>query len=206
MTVSQEVGSNEVGTPLITFTDAAKDRILQVLKGKGIEGQRLRVGIHGRGPSGFQYGMTFEEAGQEALDDTVVDVGAFEVLLDSNAATHIHGSSVDYSESGGAGGFQIENPNPLWDDPRAQQIQELFDSQVNPAIANHGGYVQLIDVKDNTVYVVLGGGCQGCGMVDVTLKQGIEVMIREAMPEIEQVVDTTDHAGGSNPYYQPAKG
>jgi Fe/S biogenesis protein NfuA len=80
-----------------------------------------------------------------------------------------------------------------------------LDSQINPAVARHGGFVQLMDVKDKTVYVLLGGGCQGCGMVDVTLKQGIEVLIKEALPEIEQVVDTTDHAGGTNPFYEPAK-
>jgi Fe-S cluster biogenesis protein NfuA len=70
----------------------------------------------------------------------------------------------------------------------------------------HGGYITLLDVKDDVAYVALGGGCQGCGMANVTLKQGIEALIREAVPEIHQVVDTTDHAGGTNPYYQPSKG
>jgi Fe/S biogenesis protein NfuA len=73
-------------------------------------------------------------------------------------------------------------------------------------VGAHGGHVELLDIKDNTVYVRLGGGCQGCGMVDVTLRHGIEALIREEIPEIQQVVDTTDHASGNNPYYQPAKG
>jgi len=101
---------------------------------------------------------------------------------------------------------QIDNPNPAWDDPLAAGIQDLIEERVNPGVATHGGHVDLIDVKDNIVYVQLGGGCQGCGMVDVTLRQGIEVLIKQQFPQIEAVVETTDHAGGTNPYYQPSKG
>ncbi|MBI4455749.1 MAG: NifU family protein [Acidobacteria bacterium] len=86
-----------------------------------------------------------------------------------------------------------------------KKIQELFDAQINPGVATHGGWVELIDVKDNNVYLRMGGGCQGCGMADVTLKQGIEALIREKVPEVWQVLDVTDHAGGTNPYYEPAK-
>ncbi|MBI2822110.1 MAG: NifU family protein [Acidobacteria bacterium] len=86
-----------------------------------------------------------------------------------------------------------------------RKIQELFDTQINPGVASHGGYVELIDFKNNNVYLRMGGGCQGCGMADVTLKQGIEALIREEIPEVWQVLDVTDHAGGTNPYYQPAK-
>jgi Fe/S biogenesis protein NfuA len=185
----------------ITMTEAAKERILQVMEAKGLSGHSLRVSIQGRGPTGFQYGMTFEGPDSIQPDDTVVDVGSFTVLIDPNALRHAGGSHIDFKE----GSFQIDNPNPAWDDPRAQTVQELLDSQINPAVARHGGFVQLMDVQDNTVYLLLGGGCQGCGMVDVTLKQGIEVLIKEALPDIERVIDTTDHAGGTNPYYEPAK-
>jgi len=84
-------------------------------------------------------------------------------------------------------------------------VQQVFDTQINPAIAAHGGFVQLLDVKDGVAYVQLGGGCQGCGMADVTLKQGIVVAVKEAVPEIREVVDSTDHASGANPYFKPAK-
>jgi Fe-S cluster biogenesis protein NfuA len=86
-----------------------------------------------------------------------------------------------------------------------EKIQKLFETQINPNVASHGGYVELIDFRDNNVYLRMGGGCQGCGMADVTLKQGIETLIREEIPEVWQVLDVTDHAGGSNPYYEPAK-
>jgi Fe/S biogenesis protein NfuA len=85
------------------------------------------------------------------------------------------------------------------------KVQELIDSTINPAVAGHGGFVQLLDVKEKKVYIQMGGGCQGCGAADVTLKAGIERLIKEELPEVEEVLDTTDHASGENPYYQPSK-
>jgi Fe/S biogenesis protein NfuA len=85
------------------------------------------------------------------------------------------------------------------------KVQELIDTMINPAVAGHGGYVELIDVQDSRVYLQMGGGCQGCGAADVTLKSGIERLIREELPEVTEVLDTTDHGSGSNPYYTPGK-
>jgi Fe/S biogenesis protein NfuA len=85
------------------------------------------------------------------------------------------------------------------------RVQELIDMSINPAVAGHGGYVELLDVKDNTAYIAMGGGCQGCGAADITLKAGIERLIKEEIPEIAEVLDTTDHGAGTNPYYTPGK-
>ncbi len=90
--------------------------------------------------------------------------------------------------------------------PEGQAIMQLLDERINPSVASHGGHISLVDVQDDTVYIRLEGGCQGCGMANVTLKQGIEVEIKRAVPKITTVLDTTDHAGGSNPYYEPGKG
>ena len=90
------------------------------------------------------------------------------------------------------------------DELRAK-VQELIDTMVNPAVAGHGGFVELIDVQDNRVYLQMGGGCQGCGMADMTLKAGIERLIKEEIPEVTEILDTTDHAAGRNPYYTPTK-
>jgi Fe-S cluster biogenesis protein NfuA len=84
-------------------------------------------------------------------------------------------------------------------------IRDLLDREINPAVAAHGGWVELIDVKRNNVFLRLGGGCQGCGAADVTLKQGIEKAIRGLAPSVGEILDTTDHAAGRNPYYAPAK-
>ena len=86
-----------------------------------------------------------------------------------------------------------------------ERVQQMLDASINPAVASHGGMVSLIDVKDNIVYIQMAGGCQGCGAADITLKAGIERMIREEIPEVVQVLDTTDHAAGKNPYYTPSK-
>jgi Fe/S biogenesis protein NfuA len=85
------------------------------------------------------------------------------------------------------------------------RVQELIDTMINPAVAGHGGFVELIDVQDNRVYLQMGGGCQGCGAADVTLKSGIERLIKEELPEVAEVLDTTDHGAGTNPYYTPGK-
>jgi len=85
-----------------------------------------------------------------------------------------------------------------------QAIRQLLQDRVNPSIASHGGLITLVDVQDNKVYVRLEGGCQGCGMADVTLKQGVAKEIMDLVPSIVEVLDVTDHAGGNNPYYQPS--
>lgn len=84
-------------------------------------------------------------------------------------------------------------------------VQDVLTNEINPAVAAHGGWVELIDVKGNELFIKMGGGCQGCGMADVTLKQGVEKSIRRAVPQIGAIMDTTDHGSGRNPYYQPSK-
>jgi Fe-S cluster biogenesis protein NfuA len=91
------------------------------------------------------------------------------------------------------------------DDELYDRVAGLFDEQVNPMVARHGGRVELIDVQDATVLLRMAGGCQGCGMADVTLRQGIEGMLARFVPEVKGVVDITDHSAGSNPYFQAAK-
>ncbi len=103
------------------------------------------------------------------------------------------------------GRFTFENPNALWHDELSMRIQYLFDNAINPQIAAHGGMVNLIEVIGDIAYVELGGGCQGCNLANVTLKQGIEAAVLEYVPEISEVRDTTDHASGENPFYRPSK-
>ena len=90
------------------------------------------------------------------------------------------------------------------DDLRTK-VQDVIDNMINPAVAGHGGFVELVDVQDKRVYLMMGGGCQGCGAADITLRSGIERLIKEEVPEIEEILDATDHASGSNPYYTPGK-
>ena len=191
---------------MITITDLAARRIHEFMQAENRPGLALRFGVQGRGPGGFQYRLAFVDRSERADTDVVHETGMFDVLIDADSAPLLQGATIDFVEGPRESGFKIDNPNPLWSDPTALAVQKVLDDEINPAVGTHGGWVSLLEVKDAVAYLQLGGGCQGCGMVDVTLKHGIEVRIKELVPEIREIVDTTDHAGGTNPYYRPAKG
>jgi len=85
------------------------------------------------------------------------------------------------------------------------EVQNLLNEEINPMVASHGGFIEVSDVKENDLYLSMGGGCQGCGMASVTLRQGVEQLIRQKLPQIRNIFDTTDHAAGTDPYYSPER-
>ena len=97
-------------------------------------------------------------------------------------------------------------PKPGLETPEGKAIWAVLEEEINPSVASHGGHISLVDVQGDTAYIRLEGGCQGCGMADVTLKQGVATQIQRVAPGITNVLDVTDHADGNNPYYQPGKG
>ncbi len=187
---------------MISVTMTAKEKILETMKAEGGEGMALRLSIAGRGPYGFHYALGLVPQDDRKPDDSVVDLDDLQVLIDAESAPKLQDSTLDFIEDDHRAGYKIENPNPLWTEPIAQTVQDVIDKKINPGIAAHGGFVILLDVKDSTAYVQFGGGCQGCRMVDATLKGGVEATILEEVSEIKQVLDTTDHAEGKNPYYR----
>ena len=190
-------------TPILEITDTAKEKIQSVIDAEEVHVEGLRISIEGRSATAFQYSLGL--ATEPEPDDIVMETGSFNVLIDAKSADDLKGAVIDYVEDLNSSGFKIDNPNtPTWDDPKAQKIQELIDERINPAVAAHGGQIELLNVEDDAIYIHMGGGCQGCGMANATLKHGIEAMIQEEFPEIKQVIDTTDHASGTNPYYAPA--
>jgi Fe/S biogenesis protein NfuA len=191
---------------MVTITEAAQEQINGLLQDEERQGLALRLAVTGRRPGGFQYKLGFVREDEKAADDVLIDLGTFKVLIDAESVPNLEGATLDFQEDEMQSGFKINNPHSGWTDPKAIAIQKLLDEHINPAVADHGGYVVLLDVQGDIAYVALGGGCQGCGMADVTLKQGIEALITEEVPGISQVIDSTDHASGTNPYYQPAKG
>jgi Fe-S cluster biogenesis protein NfuA len=86
-----------------------------------------------------------------------------------------------------------------------KEVEQILASRINPGVSTHGGRVELVDVKGTAVYLRLGGGCQGCGAANVTLRQGIEKAIKARLPEITEVIDITNHAAGKNPYYEKTR-
>jgi len=145
--------------------------------------------------------------------------GVSEIIVSGNIVTVVKRSPTPWSAIGKAVGGAIRSalasaapavaPKAAGaaadDDTLYERVAQLFDEQVNPMVARHGGRVELIDVQDAVVMLRMGGGCQGCGMADVTLRQGIEGMLAQNIPEVRGVVDITDHAQGANPYFQASK-
>ena len=141
--------------------------------------------------------------------------GISKVELDENIVAVTKSGEDDWRQVGKRIGSAIRlflNPPPdipegdmLPPDVLREKIQRVLDEQINPGVASHGGYVELLDITDNNVFLRMGGGCQGCGAADVTLKMGVEKLLREEVPQIQNVFDTTDHGAGSNPYYAATK-
>ena len=168
-------------------------------------------GVHG---NQFTYDLSFLDIDQARSDDMRVDFGDLIVIIAAKDVEKFDGASLDMSEDPDAPGLTMDNPNtpspamignpadlPELKGELAEKVQAVLENQINPAIASHGGAAQLIGVEGNDIYLRLGGGCQGCGMAQVTLTQGIEASLREAVPEIGNIIDATDHAAGENPYF-----
>ena len=157
-----------------------------------------------------------EEAGQNILAVNLFAIpGVAKVELKDNTVAVTKSGLDDWRQVGKRIGSAIRfflNPPPeiptgemLQPDQLRQKIQQILNEQINPGVASHGGFVELIDVTDNNVFLRMGGGCQGCGAADVTLKMGVERLLRDELPQIQNVFDATDHAAGQNPYYTPSK-
>ena len=151
-------------------------------------------------------------------------LGATELIVSGNIVTVVKQSPTPWQAAGKAVGAAIRSalaadvpavapaarpatadPSAVNDDALYEQVAKVFDEQVNPMVARHGGSVELIDVQDAVVMLRMGGGCQGCGMADVTLRQGIEGMLAQHVPAVRGIVDITDHTSGANPYFQASK-
>jgi Fe/S biogenesis protein NfuA len=197
---------------IIELTPAAVDKIAGLIASRKKGPLAVRVVLRGRLPGGgFQSEFKFVDPDDKAGDDLVQDAGPFTLLLDPDTADSIRGALVDFDEKRYTSGFHIVYPDQIgaypeavrreFDDPVAQAAQKAINEQVNPAVAGHGGWVALLEVKDETAYIEMGGGCQGCGLSFMTLKEGIERIIFDTVPQIKEVLDVTEHAEGKNPYY-----
>lgn len=190
---------------MITLTDKATEQLVELMEGMGDSVKGLRITARARSPLKIDYSLAFVSDTEEYPDDTMISLDKFDVYIEPESVTYVKGVTIDFVDHFGQGAFKFENAaylNKKLDGPVESRIKQILDEMINPGVASHGGVVTLMDVKDNVVYVELGGGCQGCGMADVTLKQGIETIIKSKIPEITAVYDVTDHADGKNPYYQ----
>ncbi|NIM01755.1 MAG: iron-sulfur cluster assembly accessory protein [Acidobacteria bacterium] len=191
--------------PRITLTEAAKKRFIEVTTAEERPGHGLRLIVRNGGTSRPDFALNFVEPGSAAEDDTVIDVGEFNVYVDAESAKYVEGASVDFIDNLQESGFKVDAPNaglPRPTGPLAEAVMKVLDEKINPAVASHGGHVDLVAVENETAYLRFGGGCQGCGMAAATLKNGVEKTLFAEVPEIKAVMDVTDHASGKNPYYE----
>jgi len=195
----------------VEFTELAKDTVLRFMDMQGEDGLAVRVKVASPSPLDPRYEISIIEADDKCAEDVVFDGNGFEVVMEPESAKLLDGASIDWVETLNESGFKVENPNlapigskPL-EGPMTDRVRQAIDQFVNPGVAQHGGHVTLVDVRDNIVYIQMGGGCQGCGMASVTLSQGIERILRDQVPEIEGIEDVTNHQGGENPYYEASK-
>ena len=202
--------------PVLTITDSARDKIVEVRAAEAEpDALALWVEITGEQSGAFTYSMELRPLDDAGSDEVVQRHDDLSVVIAGPSIELLAGATLDF----GSAGMVMQNPNkpappsvarpdmpePDLSSPVAQTIVRVLDEQINPSIASHGGRADLVAVAENAAYLRLSGGCQGCGLASVTLSQGIEVAILEAVPEIERVVDVTDHASGSNPFYESAK-
>ena len=190
----------------VNFTDSAAEKLSDVIEQHANPVAGLRLQISGRQDGRLQHVLSLVEDGAEQEGDLAIETAGIRVYVETRDIAYLDGVEINFTDDGeGHQALEFRNPNPLWRDPREFALQELFDSQINPQIAAHGGMISLIGVQGRTAFVQFGGGCVGCGMLSVTLKQGVEVAVKDQVPEIDEIVDITDHNSGQNPYYQPSK-
>jgi Fe/S biogenesis protein NfuA len=215
-----DIDSNSVA--VLHVADAALEMLLELRSREdGEESLALWIEVTGASGNAYTYDMYFEALGDAGPDDWSDDRGGLVLVVPADSIAKMRGSVLDVNGDADQDGMVIQNPNqpprPVGASPEmagppvdlsgdlAQRVIQVLEQQINPSIAVHGGRADLVAVEGDAAYLRLSGGCAGCGMAAVTLSQGIEVALRESVSEITRVIDVTDHAAGTNPYYEAAK-
>ena len=206
------------GEPMLAITDAAYDMVMGfLLQEPEPERQAMWLEVTGSSANQWTCSIALKPLDAAAPYDAVVRHRDLAIVVPECDFDKVRGATIDWLDDPfGAGGLRVDNPNtpsPTIGAPPpadlsgdvSKRVIQVLDEQVNPTIAAHGGRAELVAVKEGAAYLKLGGGCQGCAMATVTLSQGIETAIIQAVPEITSVVDVTDHQSGSNPYFEAAK-
>jgi len=204
-------------TPILAVTDEAHAKVLGFREQAPTpDRQAMWIEITGISAGEWAYNLSLRPVDEAGPDDHVEKHGDLRVVVPAADVEKLRGATVEWSGDLFAGGLKLSglsSPSPavgggapadLTGDV-AQRVVQVLEHQVNPAIAAHGGRADLVALEEGAAYLRLSGGCQGCGMATVTLGQGIEVAIKDNVPEVDRVIDVTDHASGTNPYFESAK-
>ena len=195
---------------MLTFTDKAREMVLTFMDQSGEDHRALRIHVTGGSPVAPSFELTFAEKSDSSEEDVEVDAGGFMVVFDPGSADRLEGATVDFVNRINESGFEIipaatslptASPSSVPKGALAEKVRLILDEQVNPSIASHGGQINLVDVKGTEVFMEMTGGCQGCAASKMTLRQGVERMIRQHVSEVTEIHDVTDHDAGENPYF-----
>jgi Fe/S biogenesis protein NfuA len=197
---------------MIDISERAQQHFLRLIVQQGVDGLGIRLRVTSPGTPAADCELEFCEAAELSGNEWTVECQGFNFYIEGDSARWLENATIDYEASQTGGQLNIRAPKIKGDLPGmeaglVERVRYVLDAEVNPRIAAHGGRVSLLEVDaDGVVVLQFGGGCHGCGMVDVTLKHGVEKTLRERVPEITAVRDATDHKGGANPYYSRNEG
>ncbi len=192
---------------MIEISESAQQYFKRLIEQQDEEGLGLRVAVNHPGTPGASCDLQFSPEGQRMKDDHVVEFDGFKLYVAKASKQWLVEATIDFEEDETGGQLTIKAPGikgsaPSSTDNIEDRIGWLLETEINPSLASHGGHVSLVEITEKMEVVLqFGGGCQGCGMADVTLKQGIEQTLVRNIPEITAILDATDHQSGQNPYY-----
>ena len=190
---------------MLKITDLAEKKIKEAIDNYEKPLVGIRAIAQARSPFQVSYGLAFVDKENVNDTDEVMKLADVDFYIAAEQTQYFEGVTLDYEDGLAGSGFKfIDIPRvpKEYIGTLAEKVVKVLDEEINPGIASHGGFVSLVDIKGKDVIIQMGGGCQGCGMANVTLKDGIEVALKNAIPEIENIYDVTDHASGRNPYYK----
>ena len=190
---------------MIKVTEIAQEKIIEALKNYKDPVIGVRAIAQARSPFQVNYGLAFVSDEGKKDDDVEIKFDGFSIYYEESLKQYFEGVTLDFQDGLHGSGFKFINIPRVpkeFQGTLAEKVVKVLDEQINPSIASHGGFVSLVNIEGTKVILQMGGGCQGCGMANVTLKQGVEVALKEAIPEITEIHDVTDHASGDNPYYK----
>jgi Fe/S biogenesis protein NfuA len=192
---------------MINISESAQNYFSQLIGQQDEEGLGLRISVNHPGTPGASCDLQFSPQDQHMDDDRVEEFDHFNFYIAAASEKWLTDAQIDFEEDDTGGQLTIKAPGikgsePSADDGIEPRVKWLLDTEINPSLASHGGQVSLVEITEKfEVVLQFGGGCQGCGMADVTMKQGIEQTLTRSIPEITAVLDVTDHQSGANPYY-----
>jgi len=191
----------------IEITPAAQGYLAGLLDKQDCDGIAIRLFVADPGTPRAETCIAYCRPGEEQADDEVLELDGFRAFVEQRSLPYLEDGRVDYAEDRMGGQLTIRAPNSRMpqvreDSPVEDKINYVLYNEINPGLAAHGGVVSLEEIVDGVAVLQFGGGCQGCGMVDVTLKEGVERTLMERVPELAGVRDVTDHSDRSQAYYR----